>query len=814
MHTQTLIRRRMPVVALVAAAACAFAVGAPPAQAQTGSASNAIALADPQASASTRSLYLKLRDNHGKILFGHQQDTDNFVTTDAQNQGTNSDVYAVTGQYPGLWGQDSGTETDPHVLASDAIKADTNGAVMTLSSHWNNPATDGPYNDTSRVVDRILPGGDLNAKFNQQLDIVAEAAHKSVRADGTSIPIIYRPLHENDGGWFWWGSGHATNGEYIELFRYIVDYLREAKDVHNLLYAYCGYTMSAYPGDDYVDIIGTDVYDNATTLEGTREWMHQAVSRLEKVSDWAQEHGKLVALTEFGKLMHQHDNDNANPHWFTELLAQIKASPKASRIAYMMTWANWDAGQVWTPWPDTSIADDFKTFSQDPAIEMASGSPIDYSATVDTVQPKPTIRLVNPNERTRIQRSPTIVYAKINGKAIPSRVYVTVQGVKQQYELSKNDQGYYTGSWNIDPSMMDGQLRTMRVVAVTAQGELSSQTNVILGAQAERPRGTIDGFDEYADDTDLKQTWTPNHFDSAGYSLVNSSTGGKALKIDWNFNTSPDYLGVGRGFPAGEDWSGFDGLQMNINSAANGHKFVVQLAAGGVTFEAYPSLDTAVNGIVRIPFSSFAPAGWESAAHKLKTLNNDTLKKIGGFNFYLNDGDKEFKDPWTGGTRPRSGTITVDTIRCVNLSAEKARDGLLATIDDAAHYMQKDYTEKSWENFDKALNAARTVANRTDASKDELAAADSQLQSAIAALETKPKGGNGSGSESKTDTTPGSKNGKDEHHAHTAGDQSSAAGKVTGLANTGAVVSYAAAACGALAFVGLTLFALARRRRS
>jgi mannan endo-1,4-beta-mannosidase len=189
----------MPVVALVAAAACAFAVGAPPAQAQTGSASNAIALADPQASASTRSLYLKLRDNHGKILFGHQQDTDNFVTTDAQNQGTNSDVYAVTGQYPGLWGQDSGTETDPHVLASDAIKADTNGAVMTLSSHWNNPATDGPYNDTSRVVDRILPGGDLNAKFNQQLDIVAEAAHKSVRADGTSIPIIYRPLHENDG---------------------------------------------------------------------------------------------------------------------------------------------------------------------------------------------------------------------------------------------------------------------------------------------------------------------------------------------------------------------------------------------------------------------------------------------------------------------------------------------------------------------------------------------------------------------------------------------------------------------------------------
>jgi mannan endo-1,4-beta-mannosidase len=802
-------------VALATAVACAvaLAVCAPPAQAQDDSSSSAITLADPQASASTRSLYLKLRDNHGKILFGHQQDTDNFVTTDEQNQGTNSDVYAVAGQYPGLWGQDSGTESNPNVLASDAIKADENGAVMTLSSHWDNPATDGPYNDTSRVVDCILPGGDLNAKFNQQLDIVAEAAHQSVRADGTPIPIIYRPLHENDGSWFWWGSGHATNGEYIELFRYVVDYLRDAKNVHNLLYSYCGYTMNAYPGDDYVDIIGTDIYDDATTLEGTREWMQQAVSRLEKVSDWAQEHGKLLALTEFGKLMHQHDGDNPNPRWFTELLAQIKASPKASRIAYMMTWANWDTGQVWTPWPGTSIADDFKAFSQDPAIAMASGSPLDYSTDVATAQPKPTIRLVNPNERTRIEQSPTAVYARINGKATPSRVYFTVQGDKRQHELTKDAQGYYTSSWDIDSSMMDGQLRTMRVVAATAQGELSSQTNVILGAQAERSRGTIDGFDEYADDTDLRQTWTPNHFDSAGYSLANDGAGGKALKIDWDFNASPDYLGVGRGFPAGEDWSGFDGLQLNVTSAANGHKFVVQLSAGGITFEAYPSLDTAVDGIVRIPFSNFAPAGWESAEHKSKTLNDDTLKKIGGFNFYLNDGDKEFKDPWTGGTRPRSGTITVDNIRCVDLSTEKARDALLATIENAARYMQKDYTAKSWETFSKALNAARTIANRADASKDGLEAADSQLRSAVAALETKSEGETGSGSGSEPGTTPEPENGNDEH-AHAAGSQVPATGNVTRLANTGAVVSYAATAFGSLALVALTLLALARRRRS
>ncbi|MCE6997947.1 glycoside hydrolase family 26 protein [Saccharothrix sp. S26] len=67
---------------------------------------------------------------------------------------------------------------------------------------------------------------------------------------GNPIPNIYRPFHENSGSWFRWGAAHASPAEYVELFRYTVEYLRDVKGVHNFLYAYSpggGYGGMAYP---------------------------------------------------------------------------------------------------------------------------------------------------------------------------------------------------------------------------------------------------------------------------------------------------------------------------------------------------------------------------------------------------------------------------------------------------------------------------------------------------------------------------------------------------------------------------------------
>ncbi|KFI58580.1 glycoside hydrolase family 26 protein [Bifidobacterium cuniculi] len=125
-----------------------------------------------------------------------------------------------------------------------------------------------------RALFAELRDGDANSlRFGHQH---ALDEHVGDDADGTAVPIAFRPLHENNGSWFWWGATHASTAEYKELFRYIVDYLRDAKGVHNLPYAYSptgsfngdptNY-LATYPGDAWVDLLGYDQYMSSGTVD-------------------------------------------------------------------------------------------------------------------------------------------------------------------------------------------------------------------------------------------------------------------------------------------------------------------------------------------------------------------------------------------------------------------------------------------------------------------------------------------------------------------------------------------------------------------
>lgn len=154
---------------------------------------------------------------------------------------------------------------------------------MTLSAHWCNPGTGKDFNDTTAVASELLPGGKYSGTFNKELDAIAATAQRAKRSDGTLIPIIFRPLHENNGSWFWWGATHASASEYKELYRYIVDYLRDVKDVHNLLYDYSpggvfngdstDY-LATYPGDQWVDVLGYDEYDSDDSADDSSAWIN------------------------------------------------------------------------------------------------------------------------------------------------------------------------------------------------------------------------------------------------------------------------------------------------------------------------------------------------------------------------------------------------------------------------------------------------------------------------------------------------------------------------------------------------------------
>ncbi|MDO4643938.1 MAG: glycosyl hydrolase, partial [Cardiobacteriaceae bacterium] len=337
---------------------------------------------------SSEALFKMLQDLQGKnILFGQQHAVDEGIHV-PDSHGRKSDVHAITGKYPAVFGFDTdenpaennGTpESNGKAFAKAFTEADTLGAIVTLSSHLRNPVSgkDAFDNQNEVPLSRILPGGDLNHKITDWLDTVATAANHSVRADGTKIPIIFRPLHENTGEWFWWGKGHMSNDDFKALWQYIHSYLTQTKGVDNLLFAYspngsldgnkAGY-LATYPGDKYVDIMGYDAYQSDDSKPDA-EWIKDTVKDLIMVNQFAAEHNKVSAFTEFGL-----NNDrviqpsgNHNIHFFTQLLDAIKADPEASKFAYMLTWSNWGIDengkfQAYTPYPGHEMEADFKNF--------------------------------------------------------------------------------------------------------------------------------------------------------------------------------------------------------------------------------------------------------------------------------------------------------------------------------------------------------------------------------------------------------------------------------------------------------------------
>src|SRR5690606_34170914 len=203
---------------------------------------------DDKATTETKNLFnnlLKLSRDH--TLFGHQHATE-YGHGWAGEEGR-SDVKSVTGSHPAVIGVDfsgfSGRPDDAVQQAKDALRknvVDTynRGGVTTIAWHFSNPVSPGGFYWRDSVslpaVKYIIPGGEAHDKYKKILNGIGEWAHSIKGADGALVPLIFRPYHEFDGGWFWWGKPHCTREEFISLWRFTVSYLRDSLNVHNFLY--------------------------------------------------------------------------------------------------------------------------------------------------------------------------------------------------------------------------------------------------------------------------------------------------------------------------------------------------------------------------------------------------------------------------------------------------------------------------------------------------------------------------------------------------------------------------------------------------
>jgi hypothetical protein len=330
---------------------------------------------DKKASPETMHLYNNLKKLIAKgFMFGHQDDLAygvNWKYIDG-----NSDIREVTGDYPAVYGWELG-----HLELDSAKNLDgvpfnkikefiatgyARGGVITISWHFTNALTGKTAWDAQPgTVAAILPGGIKHDLYTGWLDKLAAFMLDLKGKNGEAIPVIFRPFHELNGSWFWWGKNLCTPDEMKQLYRFTETYLRDTKQVHNLLYAYntdrfngeADY-LERFPGDEWVDIIGFDMYQRGKDNNAFISEMDKSLSVLEKL---AAEKNKIPALTEFGY------GTLPDSTWFTNALLPAIG---AHKISYALAWRN--AGkspqgryEFYVPYKGAASAPDFEAFYKD-----------------------------------------------------------------------------------------------------------------------------------------------------------------------------------------------------------------------------------------------------------------------------------------------------------------------------------------------------------------------------------------------------------------------------------------------------------------
>jgi len=305
------------------------------------------------------------------IMIGHQDDLAYGIGWKAPNG--QSDVYKVCSDYPAVFGWDLGQIEKgsavnlDSVPFADMVKYATEvyamGGINTFSWHLDNPLTGGSAWDVTQngVVKSILPGGANNAVFMHWLDNIAAFFSGLKDKKGEAIPVIFRPFHEHTGDWFWWGRAHCTSEEYKQMWIYTIKYLTETKNLHNLIFAYSPAGSfkdleeysERYPGNDYVDIAGFDIYQDAG--ESNNKFAGTLREKLTLLTEFAKSHDKLAAITEIGF------EQIPEAKWWTGVIYPVI---KDFEVSYALFWRNAAnrPNHYYMPYPGQVSEDDFKTF--------------------------------------------------------------------------------------------------------------------------------------------------------------------------------------------------------------------------------------------------------------------------------------------------------------------------------------------------------------------------------------------------------------------------------------------------------------------
>lgn len=248
---------------------------------------------DPDATDETKSLMSYLASVYGNNIISGQQEIYMYGPHDFEYEFEY--LYENTGHYPAIRGFDFlncanilyGSEDGTVDRMIDWVK-NKNG-IVTASWHitvpkkmdgykvgdtnidWAN-ATYAP-DETDFVTSNVLVEGTVEREY--YLAALEALAKQIQKLQDANVPLIFRPLHEAEGGggetgsWFWWGKDGSE--VYKELWKLTYDTLVNEYGLHNIIWEWNSYNFDTsenwYPGDEYVDIIGYDKYNCTVYLE-------------------------------------------------------------------------------------------------------------------------------------------------------------------------------------------------------------------------------------------------------------------------------------------------------------------------------------------------------------------------------------------------------------------------------------------------------------------------------------------------------------------------------------------------------------------
>ena len=260
-------------------------------------------------------------------------------------------VQQLTGKYPAIWGGDFGFADSTHdidnikyrpLLVPEIIRQHQRGAIIVLSYHQANPAIGEPCAFEGGIISKLsdvqwqellTPGRPLYQQWAAQMDLLAGCL---TQLQAARVPVIFRPYHEMNGNWFWWG-GRPGAGGYRALWQQLYTYYTAHHHLNNLLWAWTPDKPAAgveayFPGSDQVDLLGTDIYPRQDSATYPQRW-YDTLHRLAA--------GKPLGLSEHSQLVPTELLEQQPYVWFMSWGGMLFNANTPAEI-----WRNYDSPRV------------------------------------------------------------------------------------------------------------------------------------------------------------------------------------------------------------------------------------------------------------------------------------------------------------------------------------------------------------------------------------------------------------------------------------------------------------------------------------